>query len=96
MYYNGRGVPQDYEQAAKWYTKAAEQGVAKAQYNLGVMYSKGQGVIEDYVEAYKWILLAEMNGEDVVNSKSWLKYRMTASQIDEAQKLAREFVSQKE
>ena len=28
IYYKGRGVTQDYEQAVKWYTKAAEQGVA--------------------------------------------------------------------
>ena len=26
MYYNGRGVPQDYKQAVKWYRLAAEQG----------------------------------------------------------------------
>jgi hypothetical protein len=37
-----------------------------------------------------------MNGEDVADLKNWLKYRMTASQIAEAQKIAREFVSQKE
>jgi hypothetical protein len=37
-----------------------------------------------------------MNGEDVVEIKSWLKYRMTANQIAEAQKIAREFVRQKE
>ena len=28
MYYNGEGVPQDYKEAVKWYTKAAEQGLA--------------------------------------------------------------------
>jgi len=26
MYDNGEGVPQDYKQAIKWYTKVAEQG----------------------------------------------------------------------
>ncbi len=26
MYYHGRGVPQDYAEAAKWYRKAAERG----------------------------------------------------------------------
>ena len=31
MYDNGQGVPQDYKQAVKWYTKAAEQGDADAQ-----------------------------------------------------------------
>jgi TPR repeat protein len=39
MYKNGRGIPQDYMQAAAWYRKAAEQGIANAQYNLGGMYA---------------------------------------------------------
>ena len=46
-----RRVSQDYEQAAEWFTKAAEQGYAEAQYNLGVMYDFGQGVPQDYNEA---------------------------------------------
>ena len=32
---NGRGVPQDYAQAIAWYRKAADQGNADAQNNLG-------------------------------------------------------------
>lgn len=35
-YEQGKGVPQDYAQAAAWYRKAAEQGDATAQYYLGV------------------------------------------------------------
>ena len=34
-------------QAAQWLRKAAEQGNAKAQYNLGEMYHIGQGVRQD-------------------------------------------------
>lgn len=30
MYYYGRGVPQNYNEAVKWYTKAAEQGETPA------------------------------------------------------------------
>ncbi|MCW8958260.1 MAG: sel1 repeat family protein [Gammaproteobacteria bacterium] len=33
-YDNGMGVERDIEQALHWYQKAAEQGVAKAQFNL--------------------------------------------------------------
>ena len=32
MYENCHGVPQDYKEAVKWYTLAAEQGVAVARY----------------------------------------------------------------
>ena len=42
MYHNGKGVPQDYAKAGHWYTKAAKQGIATAQYNLGAMYAKGR------------------------------------------------------
>ena len=31
MYIDGKGVPQDYQQAVTWFTKAAEQGHASAQ-----------------------------------------------------------------
>lgn len=34
-YYAGEGVPASYVEAAKWYLKAAEQGVAGAQYQIG-------------------------------------------------------------
>ena len=35
MYDEGQGVPQDYKEAIKWYQLAAEQGLGKAQFNLG-------------------------------------------------------------
>jgi len=63
MYGNGLGVPQDYMQAAKWYTKSAEQGNAGAQYNLALMYYKGQGVPQDYKQAVKWFTKAAEQGD---------------------------------
>jgi TPR repeat protein len=38
MYYLGQGVKVDYNKAAQWYEKAAEQGNADAQFYLGGMY----------------------------------------------------------
>lgn len=54
MYANGRGVGQDYAEAAKWFRKAADQGHAAAQFNLGGLYANGQGVAQDDGEAAKW------------------------------------------
>src|ERR1700723_2570184 len=34
MYNYGRGVPKDYVEAVRWYRKSAEQGYAKAEFNL--------------------------------------------------------------
>ncbi len=50
----GRGVPQDNAKAVRWYRRGAEQGNAKAQFNLGQMYSKGEGVPQDDAEAVRW------------------------------------------
>jgi len=41
-------------EAVKWYQKAAEQGHALAQFNLGVMYSLGRGVPQDDAKAVQW------------------------------------------
>ena len=47
MYHHGYGVIEDHKAAAKWYRLAAEQGIAEAQYNLGLMYDIGLGVDQD-------------------------------------------------
>lgn len=62
MYFGGRGVAQDYSEAAGWYRKAADQGLADAQYNLGQMYRRGQGVARDYSEAVRWYRAAADQG----------------------------------
>ena len=95
MYDNGEGVPQDYQEAMSWYRKAAEQGNASAQYNLGVSYANGQGVPQDYVQAHKWINLAasrtKENAEDFRLARDSLAEKMTALQVAEAKRLAREW-----
>ena len=93
MYSLGKGVPQDDKVAAQWFTRAAEQGDADAQYNLGVMYAKGKGVPQDYVYAHMWANIAATgDAEDVGKLRDILEKKMTPSQIAEAQKLARECV----
>lgn len=55
-------APQDYKAAAARNRKAAEQGDANAQNNLGEMYQNGQGVIQDYKEAVTWYRKAAGQG----------------------------------
>jgi hypothetical protein len=96
MYENGEGVVQDYNEAGKWYRKAAEQGFAVAQSNLGVMYGNGLGVIQDYVYAHMWWNIAASNGyKNAVTNRDMAAERMTSSQMAEAQKLARACVAKK-
>ncbi|MED5579516.1 MAG: tetratricopeptide repeat protein, partial [Nitrospinota bacterium] len=71
-----KGVLKDYKEAVKWYTKAANQGYASAQYNLGWMYAKGYGVLKDYKEAVKWYTKAANQGVAKVQSNlGWMYER---------------------
>ncbi|OAV05604.1 hypothetical protein AO379_1461 [Moraxella catarrhalis] len=65
MYDEGRGVRQDYQKAVEWYTKAAGQGHAKAQFNLGVMYARGQGVRQNKSTAKHYFGQACDHGEQL-------------------------------
>ena len=48
-------MSQNYEEAVKWYRKAAEQGLLDAQFNLSEMYRKGLGVPKDNVKSTEWL-----------------------------------------
>jgi localization factor PodJL len=43
----GRGVPSNLEEAAKWYDRAARAGVVPAIFRIGTFYEKGMGVKKD-------------------------------------------------
>ena len=50
--------PKDYKMIFEEWELLAKQGIAEAQYNLGLMYSKGEGVPSDDKEAVKWYRLS--------------------------------------
>jgi len=74
-YYFGRGVPQDYAEAARWSRLAAEQGVADSQILLGMIYDNGLGVPEDDAEAVHWFRLAAEQGEAFAQFTLGQRYR---------------------
>ncbi|MDR2709302.1 MAG: zinc-ribbon domain-containing protein [Elusimicrobiota bacterium] len=53
---------EDYEKAFYWYEKAAQQGYASGQYNLGVMYDNGDGIPQDKQKALYWYEKAAQQG----------------------------------
>ena len=94
MYSAGRGVPQDYSEAAKWFRKAANQGYATGQAKLGFMYFLGRGVLQDYVQAHMWLNLSAAHGDkNAPKDRDRVARRMTPAQIAEAQRLAREWMA---
>jgi uncharacterized protein len=71
----GGGLPQDDDEAVKWYRRSADQGARYAQYFLGEMYADGRGVSQDDREAVKWYLLAAEQGYDMAQLKLGVHYQ---------------------
>lgn len=62
-----------YLEAAKWFQKAAAQGDAEAEYELGILYSQGYGVLKDERQAVVWLRKAAMGGSRMAQSElGWL------------------------
>lgn len=92
MYYNGRELKKDYNEAYAWFKKASLQGVAEAQYNLARMYLQGQSVPRNYILSYMWFNLSSAGGYvRSIPELDSLEAKMTPRQITKAQKLSREF-----
>jgi localization factor PodJL len=81
----------------RWWRKAAEQGHAEAQLNLGLGYAIGEVVPQNYVEAHTWVNLAASrvsapkDRERAVQARSLIASQMTSTQIAEAQRRASEW-----
>src|SRR5262245_37400877 len=58
----GKGVPQDVDAAIRWFRRAADQGFAKAEYNLGRIHASDQWGRADSVEALRMYLAAANHG----------------------------------
>ena len=74
LYRNGRGVPRDPAEAARWYRKAAEQRSDAGQYELGLLYESGLGVVKDPVEAVGWFRKAAAQGHARAQNKLGAAY----------------------
>ena len=93
MYDNGKGVPKNDAEAVKWYRKAGENGHPIAQLSLGLMYGVGREVPQNHVQSYAWLNLSALDGNETAKIiQNDLVKRMTADQLAEAKKLAREYV----
>ena len=77
----------DYATALRVYRSLAEQGLAVAQFNLGLMYDLGHGVMQNYSESMKWYRLAADQGRDdaQINSVSGVQqaaYQASGNRIN--------------
>jgi TPR repeat protein len=94
-YQHGKGVSQNYAQAALWYRKAAEQNNPSAELNLGFLYANGQGVPQDNAEAYFWFDLAATGkagaafAEIAAQDRDKAASHLTSDDLSRAQERAR-------
>lgn len=74
---------------------AAAQGDTTAYFDLGVAYSTGShGADCDLVEAHKWFNLSAVGGhEEAAMCRADISEDMTAREIAEAQRRAREWIA---
>ena len=61
-YFYGIGIEENKEESFKLFKSFAEQGYARAQYNVGYCYYSGNGIEKDTKEAIKWYELAASQG----------------------------------
>jgi TPR repeat protein len=71
LYLRGEGRPKDPTEAPRWFRRAAEQGNAAAQYNLGTMYANGAGVPRDASQATKCYHAAARQGDTTMRRTNW-------------------------
>jgi TPR repeat protein len=94
MHEKGQGVRRDHQTALTWFRKAAAQGYAGPQNNLGLMYERGRGIRKDVVRALMWYhiagaLLDGDEGKTALKRRDYLTSQMTAAQIEQAQEMIR-------
>ena len=70
----GEGVPRDHAEAVRWFRKAADQGDATAQGDLGKAYATGEGVPRDQAQAARWFRKAADQGEATAQGRLGVMY----------------------
>lgn len=72
----------------------AQTGAPDALFELGMLYATGRDVPADLVVAHKWFNLAAIRGNRAaLTHRMEVAREMSANQVAEAQRLAREWLS---
>jgi TPR repeat protein len=80
---NGLAMNRDTALAAAYYRKAAEGGLALAQYRVAMMYAEGRGAPQNPVEACAWLELAAAQGQAEAAAKlAQLLEKLTVAETD--------------
>lgn len=97
MYRDGQGVLPDHREAEKWLKRSAEQENVGGRIALGSLYADRRGFIHDDSKALMWFNFAVAQGsKEAERLREDLTVRMTPVQVAKAQRMNREYKSDKE
>jgi hypothetical protein len=96
---NGAAIP-NYEYAFRWYSLAANNGIANAQAKVGQMYLVGRGIEQDQVKGLMWLIVAERHAEgeeaeQVAALQQEFSADLTKEVVSEAKSLAKKWAPEK-
>ncbi len=84
----------EFDAAAAWFEKAAEQGDGDAQFLLGRMHYDGNSLTVNVVAAYQWFAIAAVSGVAVApRYRDGLARDMTEEQVADGQRRADEWLA---
>ncbi len=85
MFEAGQGGPVDTAAAAKYYELAANYGLARAQYRLGLLLASDRSNATSLVSAYKWLVLAQDLEKESAATAQELRKLLTPLQLAQAE-----------
>ena len=88
MFLRGKGVDQDFEQAAAWYEKAAINGHADAQAAIGSLEMLGLGVPRHPTSGYFWLIISVVWEDSDLRRAAMSALGQAAEQLSTEQKRA--------
>jgi TPR repeat protein len=96
-------MPRSDEEASRWFRRAAQQGLAEAQFHLGnLLYAASLrhlaiGIGEDRIEAYMWFHLAAAQGHSRAGAlEETLNLQLTDAELGEGNRRVHAFQARRE
>lgn len=94
-YYSGRGVKRDFEEAGRWYKKAALSGMTRAQISVGQMYALGLIKSDAKArDALKWYLMAAQQNDPMAMFRVGVIYSRSGDGVVADPKIALKWLNQ--
>ena len=90
IFFEGIGVPQNFQKAFSWYKSAAINGIVLAQSRLAYLYYKGWGIKKDITLAHVWWnMAASLGHEDSKTRRDEVQKEMSKKEIESAQEISK-------